>query len=239
MSTSIPLLIAAAGIVGFLHSILPDHWVPLAVIARTERWSIARVARVSFLASIGHVLTSLVIAGIIAAVGLRFRSAFETQQGHIVGVILALTGLGFLVWALTGHGGHSHGHSGHGHGHGHHDHDHHGHEHHSHDHGAHPISPGGGSLLRRFGAIAGPFGAAASPDLTILPVALAAGAIGAGVVIGCLACFTLVTLATFVLLTVVATLAGYQVKGAWLEEHGNYLTAVVLVGIGAAVYIGL
>src|SRR5947209_18036597 len=115
-STSIPLLLAAAAAVGFLHSILPDHWVPLAVIARTQRWSIMHTARISLLASIGHVLTSIILAGIIAAVGLQFRSAFETQQGHIVGVILILTGVGFAVWALTGHGHehepeHEHGHA--------------------------------------------------------------------------------------------------------------------------------
>lgn len=81
-----PLLIVAAGTVGFLHSILPEHWVPLPVIARTQQWSVARVARISFLASVGHVVTSLVIAAIIAAVGLQFRSTFETQQGHTVRV---------------------------------------------------------------------------------------------------------------------------------------------------------
>jgi Na+/H+ antiporter NhaC len=93
--------------------------------------------------------------------------------------------------------------------------------------------------LQRFAAIAAPFGAAASPDLTILPVALAAGAVGIGAVIGSLLSFALVTIGTFVVLTVAATLAGYQVKGEWLEEHGNLLTAVVLIAIGIAVYVGL
>jgi len=227
-STSIGLLLAAAGTVGFLHSILPDHWVPLAVVARTQRWSIVRTARISLLASVGHVLTSIILAGIIAAVGLQFRSTFETQQGHIVGVILILTGLGFAVWALTGRG-HEHEHE--------HpyipgvEHDHAQDEEHKHA----PNQP----LLRRFAAIAVPFGAAASPDLTVLPVALAASAIGIGAVVGVLSTFSLVTLSTFVILTVAATLAGYQVKGEWLEEHGNMITAIVLVAIGAAVYAGL
>jgi putative Mn2+ efflux pump MntP len=236
MGSSVPLLIVAAGTVGFLHSILPDHWVPLAVIARTQRWSIARVARVSLLASMGHVATSLVIAGIIAAVGLQFRSAFETQQGHIVGVILVLTGIGFLIWALTGRADHHHGHKdGYHH---HHDDEHsHGPGHSAHHHSL--LSEVEQSTLRRFAAIAGPFGAAASPDLTILPVALAASALGIGAVVGTLISFTLATLGTFVLLTVAATLAGYQVKGEWLEEHGTFLTAVVLIGLGIAVYLGL
>jgi nickel/cobalt transporter (NicO) family protein len=228
-TTSVPLLLIAAGTVGFLHSILPDHWVPLAVIGRTQRWSIARVAGVSFLASVGHVLTSIIIAGIIALVGLQFRHAFETEQGHIVGVVLVLTGIGFLIWGLTGHGHH------------HHDHDHdHGSDAHEHGHGSgtHPAA-NERSLARRFAGIAVPFGAAASPDLTILPVALAASAVGGATVIGCLVSFTVVTLATFVLLTVAATIAGYQVEGEWLEEHGNLLTALVLIGIGIAVYLGL
>lgn len=227
-TTSVPLLLLAAGTVGFLHSILPDHWVPLAAIGRTQRWSIARVARVSFLASVGHVLTSIVIAGIIALVGLQFRHVFETEQGHIVGVVLILTGLGFLIWGFTGHGQHHH-----------HDHEH-GHAalEHGHGSGARPV-PNQRSLARRFAAIAVPFGAAASPDLTILPVALAASAVSGAAVVGCLASFTIVTLATFVVLTVAATLAGYQVEGEWLEEHGNLITAVVLIGIGIAVYAGL
>jgi putative Mn2+ efflux pump MntP len=244
VTTSVPLLVAAAGAVGFLHSILPDHWVPLAVIGRTQHWNVVRVVQVSFLASVGHVLTSLILAAIIAAIGLQFRQTFETQQGHIVGIILILTGLGFLVWALTGHSGHHH-----------HDHDEDHEHHHPHGHAdihthSHPdehrgfahrngARPAADSLVRRFAAIAVPFGAAASPDLTILPVALAASAVGIGAVVGCLASFTIVTLATFVILTVGATLAGYQVKGEWLEEHGNHLTGIVLIGIGLAVYMGL
>jgi nickel/cobalt transporter (NicO) family protein len=238
-ATSIPLLLLAAGTVGFLHSILPDHWVPLAVVARTQRWTLARTARTSLLASVGHVLTSIVLGGVIALVGLQFRHSFETEQGHIVGVVLILTGIGFLVWGLTGHG----------------------HHHHDHDHGLddalqHPGDDGhpyghhddtphnqpdemDRSLARRLAAIAVPFGAAASPDLTILPVFLAASAVGVGAVIGVLTTFSLVTLVTFVTLTVAATLAGYQVQGEWLEDNGNTLTAIVLLVIGIAVYAGL
>src|SRR5579859_6203464 len=235
-TTPIPLLIAAAATVGFLHSILPDHWVPLAVIARTQRWSVMHTARISLLASIGHVLTSIILGGIIAVIGLQFRSTFETQQGHIVGAILVLTGIGLLVWALSGHG-HEHSHE--------HSHDH-SHEYrgipgvqttdHDREHHETTITQ---PLVRRFAAIAVPFGAAASPDLTILPVALAASAVGAGVVVGTLVAFSAVTLMTFVVLTVAATLAGYQVKGEWLEDHGNLITAIVLIGIGIAVYLGL
>jgi hypothetical protein len=152
-----------------------------------------------------------------------------------------LTGIGFLVWGLAGHGHHHHDHDHgtegalqhpedeqRGHIHGHHDHP-------SQEHSAAPDS----SLARRLAAIAVPFGAAASPDLTILPVFLAASAVGVGAVVGVLTTFSIITLATFVTLTVAATLAGYQIQGEWLEENGNTLTAIVLLVIGIAVYVGL
>jgi nickel/cobalt exporter len=228
-SASVPLLLGAAAAVAILHSILPDHWVPLAVVGRTQRWSLLRVARVSALASAGHVVASVVLAGIIAAIGLQFQRQLETQQGHIVGAVLILTGVGFLLWGLTGHGhNHDQGHN-HAHAHGH-------EEGHTHTGQATPARQQ--TLARRLAAIAVPFGVAASPDLTILPVALAASAVGRGAVVGVIGVFAALTMATFIGLTVLATLAGYQIKGEWLERHATTITAVVLIAIGVVAYIG-
>jgi hypothetical protein len=88
-------------------------------------------------------------------------------------------------------------------------------------------------------AVVIPFGAAASPDLTILPVFLAATAAGVGAAIGSLVVFAAVTIATIVGLTVFATAGGYQVRGAWLDRWGNAFTAVVLLAIGSLVLAGV
>ena len=83
-----------------------------------------------------------------------------------------------------------------------------------------------------------PFGAAASPDLTILPVFLAATAVGAGTAMGSLLAFAAVTVATIVALTLLATFGGYQLRGKWLDRWGNALTAATLLTIGALVLTG-
>src|ERR1700716_285672 len=150
-----PALLAASAGVGFGHAILPDHWVPLAVLGRTRRYPLARVARLSGLAGVAHVLVSILLGAVIIAVGLQFRSAVQSAQDTIIGCVLILTGLGFVVLELSGRGHHHH-----------HDHEHeHGHEH-GHDSGEE-------GRLRGLAAVMVPFGAAASPDLTILPVFLA------------------------------------------------------------------
>ena len=113
MSATGPALLAAAAGVGFGHAILPDHWVPLAVLGRTRRYPLSRIARLSSLAGVAHVLVSIVLGAVIIAIGLQFRSTIQHAQDTIIGCILIATGIGFLVLELTGHGHHHHDHDGH------------------------------------------------------------------------------------------------------------------------------
>lgn len=236
MSATTPALLAAAAGVGFGHAILPDHWVPLAVVGRTRHYPLARVARLSGMAGVAHVLVSIVLGGVIIAVGFQLRSTVQGAQDTIIGCVLILTGLGFAILELTGHG-HHHGR----------DHSHaHTHEHdHAHEH-PHLLSvtevdervATKEDRIRGLAAVMVPFGAAASPDLTILPVFLAATTAGLTTAISSLVIFAAVTIATIVGLTLLACFGGYQIRGQWLERWGNVFTALVLIVIGALVLTG-
>jgi hypothetical protein len=240
MSATTPALLAAAAGVGFGHAILPDHWVPLAVLGRTRRYPLTRVARLSGLAGVAHVLVSIVLGGVIIAVGLQFRSTVQGAQDTIIGCLLIATGVGFAILELTGRGhhraprhGHAHGHrNAHGHGHGPAD-----------QPAPEPAasefdapSAARDGRLRGLAAVMVPFGAAASPDLTILPVFLAATTAGLTAAIGSLVIFAAVTIATIVGLTLAACFGGYQIRGQWLERWGNACTALVLIVIGTLVF---
>ncbi len=222
-------MLAAAG-VGFGHAVLPDHWMPLAVLSRTRRYPTRRTVRLSLAAGVTHVLVSLVMGAVLVLVGLQFRDTVSRHTDLVIGGILLVTGAAFLVMELVGRG-HGHGHDGeHGHVHGH---DHaHDHEHeHSHDHGERDA--------RGLAAFLVPFGAAASPDLTILPVFLAAGAVGVVASITSLIAFALVTIVTIVVLTT-ATAAGARLLTApWIDRGANLLTAGTLLLVGGLVAGGV
>jgi len=202
MSATTPALIAAAAGVGFGHAILPDHWVPLAVIGRTQHYRVGRIARLSGLAGVAHVLVSIVLGGVIIAIGLQLRSQVAGAENAIVGSVLLATGVAFAALELSGRGHH------------HHDHDH---EPHEHDHAPRAAR----TRARGLAAIMVPFGAAASPDLTILPVFLAATAARTFAAVGALIVFSAVTIATIVTLTVAASLGGRQLRGNRLDRWGN------------------
>ncbi len=211
---------------------MPDHWLPLAVVGRARRYPIARVARLSGLAGVAHVLVSLLLGALIIAVGLQFRSAVEQAQNLIVGGALLLTGAAFIAFELTGRRhAHEHDHRASGAPHG--------------DHHAKPERQAqfdaprhDGRRVHQLASIMVPFGAAASPDLTILPVFLAATAVGTGTAVGSLIAFAVATICTIVAATLIAASGGYRIRGQWLEQWANYLTAAVLVAIGLLVLAG-
>jgi hypothetical protein len=205
----------------------------LAVLGRARRYPLSKVARLSGLAGIAHVLLSIVLGAVIIVIGLQFRSTIQNAQDTIIGCLLIATGLGFGAFELFGSGhGHTHDHSHSGHKHRHGDHEHHEHDHHDHDHDHEQRG------VRGLAAVMVPFGAAASPDLTILPVFLAATTVGVGTAVGSVAIFAAVTIGTIVGLTLTAAKGGYQVQGQWLDRWGNAITAIVLVVIGALVLTG-
>ena len=263
MNTLPVILLAAAG-VGFGHAVMPDHWLPLAILSRTRHYCTGTVARLSLAAAVAHVVVSLLLGGVVILVGLQFRATIAGHTDLVVGAILLAAGAAFLILDLRGMGhGHGHAHGarsydahaadadirgGHDH-HDHDDHDHAGHDHAGHDHASH--GDGRTAVLDRqatqtqargargLATLFVPFGAAASPDLTILPVFLAASALGAGAAVGSLAVFALVTVLTIVGLTVATALGARQLTAPWIDRGANLLTAGTLVFIGALVVFGL
>ncbi|HJP74274.1 MAG TPA: hypothetical protein VJ914_08400 [Pseudonocardiaceae bacterium] len=228
MTAALALLLAAAG-VGIGHAVLPDHWVPLAVLSRAQRYPLRRTLRLSAAAGVAHVLLSLLLGAVVIAVGLRFRGVIEHNEALVVGGLLALTGASYLVVELLGKG-HHHPHPGdhaHTHEHG------HGHDHgHGHGHGqATAVKERRTKLL----AVVLPFGAAASPDLTILPVFLAASALGVGAAVGAIVVFALATLGTIVGLTVLAAGSAARLRSALIDRYAGPITALVLLVIGLLV----
>ncbi|MHB8529081.1 MAG: hypothetical protein ACYC8V_06165 [Caulobacteraceae bacterium] len=114
------LLVGAVGAVGVFHTMVPDHWVPITLIARQQGWSRARTARAALIAGTGHVLSTLAIAAVVWIAGVAVAQKFGGWVNTIASVALVLFGGWIAISALRDlrrGGGRDHGH-GHGHGHG-------------------------------------------------------------------------------------------------------------------------
>lgn len=113
------LLIGAVAVVGVLHTVVPDHWVPITLIARQRGWSMAETTRAALIAGTGHVISTLAIASVVWTAGV----AVATRFGQIVDAAASVGLVGFGGWIaisawreLRGGQAHSHG-DGHSHSH--------------------------------------------------------------------------------------------------------------------------
>ena len=75
----------AAVAVGVFHTMVPDHWAPLALIARQRGWSLARTARAAALAGVGHTVSTLAIAVVVWFAGV----AAAARLGNLVEMLVS------------------------------------------------------------------------------------------------------------------------------------------------------
>ncbi len=88
------LLVAAVIAVGVLHTLVPDHWVPITLIARQRGWTRMQTARAAFGAGLGHTLSTLAIGIVVWIAGAVAARHF----GEIVSIVSSLALIGFGGW---------------------------------------------------------------------------------------------------------------------------------------------
>lgn len=88
------LLIGAVAAVGVLHTLVPDHWLPITVMARQRSWSKSETARVALRAGAGHVLSTLAVA-----VAVWIASAAAARRlGNAIDTISSFALIAFGLW---------------------------------------------------------------------------------------------------------------------------------------------
>ena len=207
------LLLGAVTAVGVLHTIVPDHWVPIALLARQHRWTRAQTIRAALKAGTGHVLSTLLIGLIVWVAGVAVAARF----GHVVDILSSIALIGFGLWIAIGsliEMNNTHGH--------HHDHDH-AHEHdHDHASNAHKKSKRTALLL-----IIG-----SSPMIEGIPAFFAAAKYGIGLIIPMAILFGASTIVTYVILCVYATAGLRRMEFPAFERYGEVLSGAFITLIG-------
>jgi hypothetical protein len=92
------LLVASVIAVGILHTIVPDHWAPIAVLARQRGWTRAETARAAAQAGLGHVGTTLLFGIAVWVAGAAAAKWF----GVVVDELASLALIGFGLWIAFG-----------------------------------------------------------------------------------------------------------------------------------------
>jgi hypothetical protein len=210
------LVLAAIGIAS-LHALAPDHWVPFAVLARTERWSALRTAVVTAVCGAGHVTVSVALGLAGVALGIELFDAFGATLAGMAPLLLIGFGAAYAAWGagrLVRDRLHRRMHDA-----GHH------HHHHHHHHLEHQ-PPTARALFVLF---------CADPCVAVIPLMFAAapaGAFGMAVVVGA---YEVATIATMIALVLPARAATRAFTARWADRYGDVLAGGMIAAVGAAV----
>lgn len=215
------VLIASAAASAILHTLVPDHEIPLAMIGRTQNWTHKKMAGITFIAGLIHISVSMGI-GAIALIASATLSQFIANSAQQISGIL-LIGFG-SVYAIVSwkrkQGGHKH----------------------SHNH-VHPEQVGvfgKNSEAGWAGLIAAIVGI--SPCFTLIPVLIAAVPYGATVTLLVMLAYALSTIGMMLILTTIALKTiQYVTKFHRIEKHIEIMAGIVIliVGVWLILEIGL
>ncbi|HXW77650.1 MAG TPA: hypothetical protein VEJ20_09580 [Candidatus Eremiobacteraceae bacterium] len=205
------LLLALAMLaVGVLHTAVPDHWAPLAVIARQHGWTAARTARMAVFAGFGHTFTTVLIGSLFWLAGVTAAQRFG--RGVDDATSIALVGFGAWMavtsWRELRAGEQPH------------DHD-------------EPITrldrpSARQTLLLILGS---------SPSVEALPVFFGAARYGLWFVAVVAGLFAISTIATYVAFSLAARSGLAVLRLGKLERYGEVLSGAVVALLGAAYFL--
>ena len=54
-------LIIGSLLISLLHAVIPNHWLPILAIGKKEGWSLAETSRITFIAGMAHVVSTVII----------------------------------------------------------------------------------------------------------------------------------------------------------------------------------
>jgi sulfite exporter TauE/SafE len=97
------ILAGTAASLGFIHTVIgPDHYLPFIVISRARNWTLRKTLFVSFLAGLGHILSSVVLGfvGIALGIAVARLEGVESARGEIAAWLLIGFGLAYFLWGM-------------------------------------------------------------------------------------------------------------------------------------------
>jgi len=97
------ILAGTAASLGFIHTVIgPDHYLPFIVISRARNWTLRKTLFVSFLAGLGHILSSVVLGfvGIALGIAVARLEGVESTRGEIAAWLLIGFGLAYFLWGV-------------------------------------------------------------------------------------------------------------------------------------------
>ncbi len=86
-------LIAGSIVLSLIHASIPNHWIPVVVIGKTEKWSKKELIGVTAIASFAHTLSTILLGIVIGLIGYKLSDTYHIITDVVAPLVLVFMGL--------------------------------------------------------------------------------------------------------------------------------------------------
>ncbi len=101
-------LFAGSFTLSLVHAVIPNHWMPMVIIGKTEKWGTVYTLFITFIAGVAHIISTILIGIFIGIFGYKLSQNFEILTKTLASLILIVLGVVYLI--INFKSGHKHEH---------------------------------------------------------------------------------------------------------------------------------
>ncbi|MFZ4704623.1 MAG: hypothetical protein ACOYMF_01320 [Bacteroidales bacterium] len=95
-------------ILSLIHALIPNHWLPLIAVAKTEKWTQNQTLWATLITGFAHTLSTVIIGIIVGLIGYKLSAQYSVISEAIAPAILIGLGIVYILLDLRGHHDHHH-----------------------------------------------------------------------------------------------------------------------------------
>jgi len=95
-------------ILSTIHALIPNHWLPLIAVGKTEKWSQSQTLWATVITGVSHTLSTIIIGIVVGLIGYKLALRYSMISETIAPVILIGLGLVYIFRNFRSLHNHSH-----------------------------------------------------------------------------------------------------------------------------------
>lgn len=211
--TGLSQIIMGAFLLSIVHASIPNHWLPLVALSKSENWDEKFTMSTTALAGFAHTLSTIIIGIIVGFLGFQLSGSYSFIVSVIAPSLLVILGVIYLALSFRANR-----------------------KHHRHHH-SHEIHLDGAKKKTTFAIITAlVISMFFSPCLEIEAYFFVASKLGWQGIIIVSAIYTIITIAGMLLLVWLGMKGVKKINSHFLEHHEKTITGILLIVLGIAGY---
>ncbi len=101
-------IIIGSFLLSILHAMIPNHWIPLIAIGKSEKWTRRQLLSITAMVGSAHTLGTIIIGIAIGLVGYNLSESYQFITQIATPIVFVALGIVFIILDLKSTGAHHH-----------------------------------------------------------------------------------------------------------------------------------